>query len=163
MLRGHTPQFGSLKCHHQIHIQHRSPYSKPHMASKSDSDSYHPEPTLFTAPSIPMDGVHLDPFQGGIVSSGLMSIPPIITGIPSTSPSGPIVTAHIGVGSIPTSGGPIPATVVTTIPPFIPGCSGPSGFEYSCHTSDFSYYRKSTSSTLSYAWELHSCSYRHPY
>ena len=73
-----------------------------------------------------MDGVHLDPFQGGIVSSGLMSIPPIITGIPSTSPSGPIVTAHIGVGSIPTSGGPIPATVVTTIPPFIPGGSGTS-------------------------------------
>ena len=78
-----------------------------------------------------MDGACPDPFQGGIVSSELTSIPPIIIGIPSTrpifpGPSGPIVTAHTVVGSLHTSGGFIPAIVFTTIPPFIPGGSGPS-------------------------------------
>ena len=36
-----------------------------------------------------MAGVHPDPFQGGIVSSGIVSIPPIITGIHSTGTTGP--------------------------------------------------------------------------
>ena len=88
------------------------------MAFELESDSYHSEPTLFTTPSIPMDGRHPDPFQGGIISSGVMSIPPIITGIPSTRPTGPgpsgtLVNAHTTASSLPTSGGPIPATIYT--------------------------------------------------
>ena len=130
-VRGNTPQFGSLNRHHWSHIQYRSPPSEPHTASEIDSDSYQFEPTLFTAPSSPMAGVHPDPFQGGIVSSGITSIPPIIIGIPSPgpirlSPSGTLVTAHTDTDSLPISGGPIPTTIVTTITPFKPGGSGPS-------------------------------------
>ena len=64
-----------------------------------------------------MVGAHPDPFQGGIVSSGITSIQPIIMGVPSSgticpSPIGSLVTAHTTTGSLPTSGGPIPATLV---------------------------------------------------
>ena len=78
-----------------------------------------------------MVDAHPDPFQGGVVSIGLTSIQPTITCIPSSgtigpSPYGPVITAHTVVGSLPTSGGSIPSIVVTSIPPYRPGGSGPS-------------------------------------
>ena len=78
-----------------------------------------------------MDGANPDPFQGGTVGSGLVFIPPIIMGIPSTEmietgPHGPFFTAHTAAVLLPTSGGPTPSTIIPTIPPFIPGGSGPS-------------------------------------
>ena len=36
-----------------------------------------------------MDGAHPNPFQGGTIGSGLVSVPPTILGIPSTVPIGP--------------------------------------------------------------------------
>ena len=52
-----------------------------------------------------MDGAHLDTFQGGFLSSGLTSIQPTITCIPSygpigPGPSGPVITTHSVVGSL---------------------------------------------------------------
>ena len=101
------------------------------MTSESNSNSYQSKTTLFIDPSSPMVGADPDPFQGGIIINGIMLIPPIIISVPSNrligpSPSGSLLTAHCADGSLPTSGGPIPATMVTTIPPFIPGGSGPS-------------------------------------
>ena len=78
-----------------------------------------------------MAGVHTDPFYEGIVGGGVVSFPLINAGIPSIGPigpcySGPIATAHTTAGTLPTSGGPTLATVVPTIPPFIPRGIGPS-------------------------------------
>ena len=78
-----------------------------------------------------MAGAHPHPFQGGMVGSGMVFVPPIITSTPSTrltgpGHSGPFSTTHTVVGPLPTSGGPTLATMVPTIPPFMQGGSGPS-------------------------------------
>ena len=70
-----------------------------------------------------MDGVHHDPFHGGIVGRGPMSLLPIVTGIPACGLS---TTVHAIVGMLSTNSGPAPATTIPTIPPYIPGDSCPS-------------------------------------
>ena len=74
---------------------------------------------------------HIDPFQGGMVGSGMVSIPPIIMGIPSIGPiglglSGPFPTAHTTASPLLSIGGSTLAPMFLIIPPFILGGSGPS-------------------------------------
>ena len=66
-----------------------------------------------------------------MVNSGFVIAPAVIPGIPSIvpigpGPSGPLTTAHTTASPLPTSGGPTPAIMVPTIPPFMHGGIGPS-------------------------------------
>ena len=99
---------------HLIYIQHHSPPSDPYTTSKSDSNSYHSKPTLFTSPSIPI-GV-APPNTCSAHHFGYPFFEPIGPG-----PSGPLATAHTIVGPLPTSGGPTLATMVPTILTFMDG------------------------------------------
>ena len=88
-----------------------------------DSDSYQSEPTLFTIQSIPMSSAPHNPFQGGMVDSGIMTTPLVISGIPFVVPiglglSGPLSTTHTAASTLPTRGVPSATTMVHTVPSF---------------------------------------------
>ena len=58
-----------------------------------------------------MDGAPPNPFQGGIVGSGLVNTPLVIpdityVGPTALGPSGPLANVTTIVGQLPTSGGP---------------------------------------------------------
>ena len=70
-----------------------------------------------------MTGIHPDLFHRGIVGGGPTFFPPIITSIPA---SGPSTIVHVDVGMLSTGSNPALATTFPTVPPYIPGGSGPS-------------------------------------
>ena len=70
-----------------------------------------------------MAGANPDPFFGGLIGSGSMSIPQIITNIPI---GGPSISMQPVISQLPNSSGPTPISTIPFIPPVIPGGSGPS-------------------------------------